>query len=173
MAVGSFLLPLEKLKFQFVLFRASLTLKQLTFILVSTGLAAQIFSKSDFGQYSHYVWCEGIFTHHILWSCHTPQCLTKIAPYHLWEESSRQKDFGRGHWNPHIEVPGVEGVAWRCDLGGLGLKRCGRHDESEVKDHISQGTQNTIPEVGVWYPSAELVMPENFNWSHRKTGLAL
>lgn len=51
-------------------------------------------------------------------------------------------------------------------------KRCGRHDESEAKDCISQGTQNTIPEVGVRYPSAELVTPENFNGSNMKTGLA-
>lgn len=44
-------------------------------------------------------------------------------------------------------------------LGCLGLKRCGRHNESNTKDHISQGTQDTIPAVGGGELFAELVLP--------------
>lgn len=63
------------------------------------------------------------------------------------------------------------GAVWH-DLGGPGLKRCGRHDESETKDHVSQGTQNTTPEVGAWYPSVKFMTPENFNCSVMKSSLA-
>lgn len=47
-----FLCPLEMNKFQFALFRAPLNLKWLTFILAPIDLSAQIFSKSDLGEYS-------------------------------------------------------------------------------------------------------------------------
>lgn len=101
--LDSFLCPLEKVKFQFVLSRTSLTLKWSTCTLAPTSLAAKYIVKEILGS-THSLWLIwGIFTH-IQWSCRTPQSLIKIAPYHLQEVSSSQKGgrYGKGHRNPNI-----------------------------------------------------------------------
>lgn len=96
---GSLLCPLEKVKFQFVLSRTPLILKWSTFILVSSGLAMQVFSKRNSGENSLTLFDLGDYLLIFYGAATTPQCLIKIAPYHLWEESSSQKSgpFGTGH----------------------------------------------------------------------------
>lgn len=142
-----------------------------TSVLDLTGLAAQIFSKGDSpslcliwkGSHSSSGQLPYIPKSHKKKKCH-------ILPRdNIWSE--RQPLQERTWKSCYLCLVGKGGLGCH-DLGGLGLRRCGGHDKSKVRDHISQGTQSTIPEVGGWHPSAEPVTPGNFNRSVMKTRLA-
>lgn len=102
---GGWLFAVWKVKFLFVLFITSLTLKHSTLILIPTGQAAQIVSKSDFGEYPLTCLVWGNIHHHSLWSYHTPPkslknctyCLKRIFQserWPFWEVSLKSQHLG-------------------------------------------------------------------------------